>query len=308
MFGCVSYVSRANLMAHLPCDGDRLLTTNNEQNRAAHLHHLRAQFTSILHALSSTFTTCACGSSSRDCAVKVMERVVDGRWPWPGGRTSRSRSRGRRSESRSRNAATNGNGVSMYASGSGSCGESALSSGEAEVEGSEIDPDGTESEEEGVGMYMQGGRTSLVRSRSKAKSTTNVRSNSILKNSETHAANGEDDGTSRRPRVIDLGPLVGVQRGFRTREREPMSGGWCGVEVVPSSLAWPGSDVDVDIDIEGDAHVDIGGAVKAKGKKRRARTREKGKVRATDVDVAGNREWYRYSHCISLIVLCFWRM
>jgi hypothetical protein len=32
----------------------------------------------ILHSLSSTFTTCACGSSSQACAIKAMERFVDG--------------------------------------------------------------------------------------------------------------------------------------------------------------------------------------------------------------------------------------
>ena len=34
---------------------------------------------------------------------------------------------------------------------------------------------------------------------------------------------------------MDLGPLVGVERGFRTRERIPSSGGMGGVELVPSS-------------------------------------------------------------------------
>ncbi|KAL4077408.1 hypothetical protein J3A83DRAFT_1575567 [Scleroderma citrinum] len=264
-------------------------------HRPAHLHHLRAQFTSILHALSSTFTTCACGSAARDCAVKVMECVVDGRWPWPRSHMrnhsqSRSRSRGQRSCS------GNGNGTGAcdasascaYASGSASCGESAVSSGE----GSEVDLDGTESEREGGGRPKSGHTSTKSKSKSSTKSKgatktttpTTTNAHSILKNGDTHAstANGEDNA-SKRP--IDLGPLVGVQRGFRTREREPMSGGWCGVEVVPSSLAWPG-DVDVDVDVEGDGNVDTNGSGKTKwreGKKRR--TREKGKARAIDVDV-----------------------
>lgn len=33
-------------------------------------------------------------------------------------------------------------------------------------------------------------------------------------------------------RKIDIGPLIGVERGFRTREKAPMSGGMSGVEVV----------------------------------------------------------------------------
>ena len=284
MFGCVSILfpfGQSNLMAHLPSSSPR-----PGFDRAAHLHHLRAQFISILHALSSTFTTCACGSSARDCAVKVMERVVDGRWPWPGARTGRSHSRGRRS--RSCNGTSNGTRDNVaYASGSGSCGESALSSG------SEVDPDGTESEREGIGMCMQGGRTPRPNSNSKSK--PRAHSNSILKNGETHshlhahATNGEGEGASRRPRPIDLGPLVGVQRGFRTREREPMSGGWCGVELVPSSLAWPdGVDVDIDIDVEGDTPVDVGGggksSVKGRSKERKRRRAEKGKARATNLD------------------------
>lgn len=34
---------------------------------------------------------------------------------------------------------------------------------------------------------------------------------------------------------IDLGPLIGIERGFRTRERIPFSGGMGGVELVPPS-------------------------------------------------------------------------
>ncbi|KII84205.1 hypothetical protein PLICRDRAFT_58008 [Plicaturopsis crispa FD-325 SS-3] len=45
------------------------------------LNHLRNQMTSILHALSSTFTTCACGSSARDCALAQMAAFVDGQLP-----------------------------------------------------------------------------------------------------------------------------------------------------------------------------------------------------------------------------------
>jgi len=47
-FGCVSCVSQVNLMAYLPRDGDGVPTVNNEGNRAVHLHHLCAQFTTPL--------------------------------------------------------------------------------------------------------------------------------------------------------------------------------------------------------------------------------------------------------------------
>jgi cytochrome P450 len=32
---------------------------------------------SMLHALSSTFTTCACGSKAKDCALNLMAEFVD---------------------------------------------------------------------------------------------------------------------------------------------------------------------------------------------------------------------------------------
>jgi hypothetical protein len=34
---------------------------------------------------------------------------------------------------------------------------------------------------------------------------------------------------------VDLGPLVGAERGFMTREKVPLSGGTSGVEMVPTS-------------------------------------------------------------------------
>jgi hypothetical protein len=39
--------------------------------------------TNILHALSSTFTTCACGAKARDCALTQMAAFVDGEAPTP---------------------------------------------------------------------------------------------------------------------------------------------------------------------------------------------------------------------------------
>ncbi|KAH9003923.1 hypothetical protein EDB83DRAFT_784289 [Lactarius deliciosus] len=44
-------------------------------------HYIRNQMASMLHALSSTFTTCACGSKAKDCAFNVMAEFVDGRLP-----------------------------------------------------------------------------------------------------------------------------------------------------------------------------------------------------------------------------------
>ena len=93
------------------------------------MHHLRSQMTSMLHALSSTFTTCACGSKAKDCALTLMAAFVDGDLPNP-----------------------------------------------------------------------------HVRQTSPSQTSSNAK--------------------------LDLGPLVGVERGFRTREKSPWSGGMNGVEMV----------------------------------------------------------------------------
>ncbi|KAH9030390.1 hypothetical protein EDB84DRAFT_1562568 [Lactarius hengduanensis] len=49
--------------------------------QAHHLSYIRNQMASMLHALSSTFTTCACGSKAKDCALNLMAEFVDGRLP-----------------------------------------------------------------------------------------------------------------------------------------------------------------------------------------------------------------------------------
>ncbi|EKM75047.1 hypothetical protein AGABI1DRAFT_132666 [Agaricus bisporus var. burnettii JB137-S8] len=42
-----------------------------------HVQHLRKQLADILHALSSNFTTCACGSKARDCVLNQMAAFVE---------------------------------------------------------------------------------------------------------------------------------------------------------------------------------------------------------------------------------------
>jgi len=97
----------------------------------------------MLHALSSTFTTCACGSKAKDCALNLMAEFVDGRLPTPTVPMSRP-------------------------------------------------PD-------------------------------------------------DSSGVDKRPLKIDLGPLVGAQRGFRTREKSPLNGGMNGVEMIPKPSVGPGT-------------------------------------------------------------------
>lgn len=59
---------------------------------------------------------------------------------------------------------------------------------------------------------------------------TNTNSNTNNGLNGTAAASGSAPG-----RKIDLGPLIGAKRGFRTREKVPFGGGVGGVEMVPSS-------------------------------------------------------------------------
>jgi hypothetical protein len=47
-------------------------------DRPRQRHHLRNQMANMLHALGSTFTTCACGARARDCALTQMAAFVDG--------------------------------------------------------------------------------------------------------------------------------------------------------------------------------------------------------------------------------------
>ena len=96
----------------------------------------------MLHALSSTFTTCACGSKAKDCALNLMAEFVDGRLP-----------------------------------------------------------------------------TSTV----------------PLSQHPDASSTGD-----KRPHKVDLGPLIGAQRGFRTREKSPLNGGMNGVEMISDPPVMPG--------------------------------------------------------------------
>ena len=101
----------------------------------------------MLHALSSTFTTCACGSKAKDCALNLMAEFVDGRLP-----------------------------------------------------------------------------TSTI---------------PLSQRSDTSS------GGEKRPHGVDLGPLIGAQRGFRTREKSPLNGGMNGVEMIPDPSVKAGGTVSV---------------------------------------------------------------
>ncbi|KAL5511001.1 hypothetical protein ACEPAG_3720 [Sanghuangporus baumii] len=50
-----------------------------------HIERLRLQMQSIVESLKSSFVTCACGSAASDCAVRLMEMFADGGLPWLNG-------------------------------------------------------------------------------------------------------------------------------------------------------------------------------------------------------------------------------
>ncbi|CAA7271813.1 unnamed protein product [Cyclocybe aegerita] len=114
-----------NPSAH-DCDDHKTEYSPNE------ITHLRNQMSNILHALSSTFTTCACGARARDCALTQMAAFVDGQ-------------------------------------------------------------------------------------------------SQLLTPRNHHGVTHDDE----QEKDVDLGPLVGRKRGFKTRERIPFSGGMGGMEMVP---------------------------------------------------------------------------
>ena len=165
--------------------------------------------TSMLHALSSTFTTCACGAKARDCALTRMAEFVENQTP-------------------------------------------------------------------------------LTPSPSPPSQFAK----------EKHGARTGRQDDSATP--VDLGPLVGVERGFRTRERIPFSGGMGGVEMVPPQA--PASEGEAGPSrVPGEAPASASGRrvsfpddllsppVKARrGAKGRDR---KGKARAEEEDVTGESDF-----------------
>ncbi|KAJ8503462.1 hypothetical protein ONZ45_g10843 [Pleurotus djamor] len=142
------------------------------------LNFLRKQLSVVLHTLSSTFTTCACGSKARDCAIALASTFID-----------------------------------------------------ADL-------------------------------------------------SQPPPTSSPGAGPSTLP-PIDLGPLVGTQRGFRTREKLPHSGGIGGVEMCddPAPSNWKGKgkaramdspiDMDSPVVVDDDDDEEMGRRVQGYGHKHR---------------------------------------
>lgn len=160
-----------------------------------------------------------------------MEKVVEGRWPWPGGEVTSEGSEGDSSD-------VNG------ASEEWDDGE-----GEVDVEGDgHLDP--RPSRNWGLGMNVDvdiemDASIEVDRPTPRVKKRKVWKKGKVLDVTDVDGRKDESAAASAAPEstpkptvknAIDLGPLVGVKRGFRTREKVPMNGGWGGVEIVPSSL------------------------------------------------------------------------
>ena len=94
------------------------------------------------------------------------------------------------------------------------------------------------------------------------------------------------------PAPVDLGPLIGIERGFRTRERIPSSGGIGGVELVPpspSAEAGP-SRLPADLVASGSRRVSFPDDLLSSCAKTKKGKGKKGKARAEDCESDGEGE------------------
>lgn len=192
-----------------------------------HLTHLRAQMTSILHALSSTFTTCACGARARDCVLNVMAQYVDGELD----SSNVTRASGQ---------PMNGTSVGLNGVGAGTMNGAGTTSGTgigmmngngARQAGKADAGDGSSSDKENWGHEYGRNVVGLGIQMNANPTTTNGSGGA---NNNTNGLHGGTPSSSTFTRKIDLGPLIGAKRGFRTREKVPFGGGVGGVEMVPS--------------------------------------------------------------------------
>ncbi|KAK1223053.1 SET domain-containing protein 3 [Marasmius sp. AFHP31] len=71
-----------NIVHQLPAlIGGEGVRTDGKSRQHFNLPHIKAQMSNILHALQSTFTTCACGNSSRNCVLQRMREFVEAPGP-----------------------------------------------------------------------------------------------------------------------------------------------------------------------------------------------------------------------------------
>ncbi|KAF5367560.1 hypothetical protein D9758_003644 [Tetrapyrgos nigripes] len=187
----------------------------------ADLHQFRIQMSNILHTLTSTYTTCACGARSSDCAIKRMAEFVE---------------RGERLE------------------------QEAMQREKELLERELKDADRRRREKDEMARQQSPWTPGIPQTSFSAMPTPRLPWDAFLgparpssapqASTPTAAGHGtftlpherrqnvavpQNDQETKEHRPIDLGPLVGTSRGFKTRERVPGSGGLSGVEMDTSS-------------------------------------------------------------------------
>ncbi|KAG1733729.1 hypothetical protein EDB19DRAFT_1730188 [Suillus lakei] len=188
------------------------------------------------HMFSSTFTTCACGARARDCVLNVMAQYVDGELD------ATSAVCGSGQPMNGTGAGLNDVGAgAMNSAGAGTTnGTSAgIMNGSGARQAGEADAgDGSSSDKENWGHEYRRTAVGLgIQMNANVAGTnwnggTNINAHGV--NTNANGFNGNTPSSSTFSRKIDLGPLIGAKRGFRTREKVPFGGGVGGVEMVPS--------------------------------------------------------------------------
>ena len=157
-----------------------------------------------------------------------MESVVEGRWPWPGGEMMSEGSENDSSDVDGASGEWDNGGADVDVEGDGH-----LDSRPSQNWGLGVDVD--------VDIEMDASieadrRTRRVKKRKVRKKSKVEDAAPMDREKNTSAAVPASTLKPKAKKAIDLGPLVGVKRGFRTREKAPMNSGWGGMEIVPSSL------------------------------------------------------------------------
>ncbi|KAG6864390.1 hypothetical protein C0991_009955 [Blastosporella zonata] len=196
----------------------------------AHQAHLRAQMANILHLLTSTFPACACGAHAADCALSAMERFVLGADDAP---VPEKQAHNIRGEEIERDGMEE---LDRERDGPGEEEAESRSRWEGELEERRpYEVDGHHPHQYTYPSQHPGDARLPIHS---------IDHYSAFKDTNTHPNPAINPPIpipipTSTPKEIDLGPLVGTTRGFRTRERAPGSGGMGGVEMWPHEASPP---------------------------------------------------------------------
>ncbi|KAG6815595.1 hypothetical protein H0H87_000280 [Tephrocybe sp. NHM501043] len=70
--------SQPNLAPKVLTISNGIIMPDGFNQSLSHLSHLRAQMANILHSVSNTMPTCACGEQARGCAIRALECFIYG--------------------------------------------------------------------------------------------------------------------------------------------------------------------------------------------------------------------------------------